>query len=201
MDRGSVMLVAGGVLLAAGFVAASWWESSQRPDPILEFPVSFSEQFSPVVVDEGHLEEGDNETYAFRIDDLNVSWTETRLVWEEDSGEVSTFRVNVTSPWGQTWTNETRDEVVVVRVDVVEVPQGGWVNATGVGEADASAFQRFASERGMGLWEVEVTLVEAPGQRPIPGSSIETRPDGDNSYDLQFRYAFFEGTVGGTPRG
>lgn len=195
MGRGLLVLVLGGLALAAGFVSATWWESSQRPAPVVEFPVSWSTELSPSVVHDGHLEEGNNESYAFTVRDANITWTETRLVWEEDSGETSTFRVNVTSPWGETWTNETNDEIVVVEVHVAEVPGASSVNATSQAEATDSAYNRFVSVRGQGTWEVEVTLVEAPGQRPVPGSDVETQPDGDNDYQIQFRYETYQASV------
>lgn len=201
MDKGVVLLVAGGVGLAAGLGVVAWLEGSQAGPALLMFPVSWSEEASPPASHEGFLEEGEEESFTFGVEEANVSWTETRLVWEEDSGERSTFRVNVTAPNGTVWSNETREEVVVVRAGGAPVPEERRVNATSHDAAMRSMAERFTDERGLGTWTVTVTLVEAPGQRPVPGLDVETQPDGDQDYQVQFRYGYYEAVVDPRPLG
>lgn len=195
MERRTVILAAAGVLLVAALAGVLWVEAEEGPEPVVAFPVDWETERSTPVTHEDELEEGGSETYEFRVEAANLTRIEARLVWEDDAGAPDRFRLNLTTPQGRTMSNESPNGTVALDADVSAVPGERTVNATGLAEARETAQRRHGTDAGQGTWTVTVTLVSAPGQRPVPGSQLEIEEDGSNSYQLGFSYETYAAQV------
>lgn len=188
MDRRHGAAIVVGILLAGALAGVLWAEAREGPDPVLAFPASWSTETSQPATHEDELDEGESETYTFAVTQRNLTRAEARLVWEDDSGGRDRFRVNLTTPDGQLYTNASMNGTIGLPVEVAQVPEASTVNGTDLAAARQRAQDRYASTLGQGTWTVQVTLESAPGQRPVPGQEVEVEGDGSNSYQLQFAY-------------
>lgn len=199
MERRTVILAAAGVLLLAALAGVLWAEGQESPSPVVAFPVTWDTERASPVTNEGELEEGESESYAFQIEEANLTTVATRLIWEDDGGGRDRFRLNLTTPQGRTFSNASANGTVTLRANVTQVPTESSVNATGLAEAREQTVRRHGSTAGQGVWTVTVTLTSAPGQRPVPGSDVEIEEDGSNSYQLVFAYETFAAQVQAPP--
>lgn len=199
MERRTVILAATGVVLLAALAGVLWAEGQEGPSPVVTFPVTWDTERTSPVTNEGELEEGESESYAFQVEQANVTTVATRLVWEDDGGGRDRFRLNLTTPQGRTFSNASANGTLALRANVTQVPTERAVNATGLAEAREQTVRRHGSTAGQGVWTVTVTLTSAPGQRPVPGSDVEIEEDGSNSYQLVFAYETFAAQVQAPP--
>lgn len=196
MERTVLVGVAGGVLLAATLVGVLYLEAGDAPEPSLAFELAWSTEQGPSATQSGTLQEGENATLPAAVQEPNVTEVEVRLVWQDDVGDRDRFRLNVTPPEGAMRTNTSRNGTVVLRFPFASVPNATQINASSRPAARELVAERFGTTAGVGNWTVQVTLVSAPGQRPVSEApQLETEPDGENTYRLRFSYDRYVGTL------
>lgn len=202
MDRKVLVGIGAGVFLAATLVGALFIEASNDPAPRLAFPLTWTTEEGPATTQRGELQEGENETVPVGLSARNVTEVQVRLVWQDDGGERDRFRLTVAPPDGPERSNESRNGSIVLRFRLGSVPVATTVNGTTHAEAVERATSRFSSSQGTGNWTTRVTLLEAPGVRPVAEApQLETQPDGNNTYRLRFSYESYRAQVGPQPRG
>lgn len=183
------------LVLAAAFVGALALTGGEADAQPLAYDVSWPVEQGPATTRSDELREGQSETYTFELERANVTNVTVVLEWEDDVGEPDTFHMEVTAPNGTTVANASANETIRFPFDVADPPELETVEATN----RSLARERLADEstdEGQGTWQVEVTLEEAPGRRPIPGAQLETEPDGGNGYQLTFAHDAFHGELG-----
>lgn len=195
MDR-RLILGAAGLALLAALVAVLAFTGSQAEDQTLAYNVSWTVEPGPATTRSGELEEGRNETYAFPLDRANITEVTVQLAWQDDVGQPDKFLVEATPPGGDPLANASRNGTVNLTFPIQAPPEMGVVEASNRSQAHERIAQEAAREAN-GTWEIEVTLEDAPGRRPVPGASdVETEPDGSNSYELTFAHEAYHAELG-----
>lgn len=194
MDR-RVLVGAVGVVLLAALVAVLAFTGSEADEGPLAYGVEWPVEPGPATTRTGELEEGRNETYSFELDRPNVTEVRLELAWEDDVGEPDRFQLRAVPPNGTPVTNASRNGTLNVTFELQPPPETATVEAENRSQARQRLDER-ATRAGAGTWEVQVTLEEAPGRRPVPGADLETEPDGSNSYELTFAHQAFHAELG-----
>lgn len=194
MDR-RVLVGAVGVVLLAALVAVLAFTGSEADGRPLAYDVEWPVEPGPSTTRSGTLEEGRNASYTFELDRPNVTEVRLQLSWEDDSGDPDRFQLRAAPPNGTAVTNASRNETINLTFELQQPPGLDTVEAQNRSQAQQQVAQR-ATRAGGGVWEVEVTLEEAPGRRPVPGADLETEPDGSNSYELTFAHEAFHAELG-----
>lgn len=199
MDR-RVWVAAIALLLVVTFGAVLAFTGEEADATPLAYGVDWSIDQGPSTVREDELEEGRNDTYTFELERANLTTVSINLSWEDDVGEPDRFSLWVAPPEGEPKTNTSSNETVTLRFPIQDPPALDTVEALDREEA-RTRLNEEASTDGQGTWRVRVTLEEAPGRRPIPQApSLETQPDGANSYEVTFGHqAFFSDLGDPTP--
>lgn len=191
-----VVIGAGALLLLAALVGVLAFTSDEADTQPLAYPVTWALEPGPSTTRSDTLEEGRNETYTFELSRPNVTRVTVRLNWTDDVGDPDRFRVRAVPPNGSPAVNESTNGSVTLPFDVAVVP----TSSTVTGESEAEARNRTleeATDAGQGAWQVRVTLLEAPGRRPVAEApQLETEPDGSNGYNLTFAHRAFHAELG-----
>jgi len=186
METRHVVGAAAALALVLALAGVLWAEAREAPEPLVGFEATWTTEAADPFTGSGELEEGESAEYAVLVPEANLTRAEARLVWEDDSGQPDRFRVNVTTSEDRLHTNASRNGTVTVSVNGSQVPEASTVEATDRDEARERAVDRYTSTVGQGTWTIQVTLEDAPGQRPVPGSQVELDEDGSNDFQLQF---------------
>jgi len=195
MDR-RVWLGAAALALLAGLVAVLAFTGGDADATALAYGVEWSLEEGPATVEEGELEEDRNRTHTFELSRANVTEVTVRLNWTDDVGEPDEFRMEVRPPNGTPITNTSRNETIETALELRPVPQLDIVEAVNRSMARQQVDQA-ASEEGQGTWEIQVSLEDAPGRRPVSEApDLETEPDGSNSYQVTFSHRVFYAELG-----
>lgn len=194
MDRRLVFGAAGLVLLAGlvGVLAFSGEEAETQP---LVYNVSWPVEPGPAVLRTDELQENRSERYAFELNRPNVTRVTVRLNWTDDVGDADRFRVRVVPPEGQPVVNESANGSLAVRLPLATPPAVNAVSAENRSHVRSQLLDE-ARETGRGTWQVNVTLLEAPGRRPVAQApQLETEPDGSSEYNLTFAHRAFHAEI------
>lgn len=194
MDR-RVLVGAVGVVLLAALVAVLAFTGSEADGRSLAYDVEWPVEPGPATTRSGQLEEGRNDSYTFELDRPNVTEVRLQLTWEDDGGQPDRFQLRAAPPNGTAVTNASRNETINLTFELQQPPELATVEAENRSQAQQQVAQQ-ATRAGAGVWEVEVTLEDAPGRRPVPGADLETEPDGSNSYELTFAHDAFHAELG-----
>jgi hypothetical protein len=195
MDR-RVLVVAAAAVLVAALVAVLAFSGSEAGNQPLAYNVEWPVEPGPSTTRSDELAEGRNETYTFELARANVTEVTVTLTWEDDTGEPDRFSLEVRPPNGTPATNASRNGTIELAFPLQTAPQQGSLEAQNRSQAREQADEQ-ATDRGRGDWEVQVTLEDAPGRRPVPGAEdVETEPDGSNSYELTFAHEAFHAELG-----
>lgn len=179
-------------LALVGVLALTGGEAEDRP---LAYDVAWLVEQGPATTREDELEEGRSQTYTFDVRQANVTNVSVRLDWDDDVGQPDTFTVEVRPPEDPAAVNTSENETIDLRFAVGQAPRLAVLEATNRSQARDRVAEE-ASSAGQGSWEIEVTLEDAPGHRPLPGTQLETEPDGANDYELTFTYDVFHAEIG-----
>ncbi len=192
-----VVGIVGGAVLLAGMIGVFVYEAQNAPAPSLTFPVRWSVDDGSQVQRNGELEEGQEQDFGFNLSRPNATSVQIRLTWQDDVGQPDRFNLTITNPaTQQTETFSSTNETISVTYPLNPVPEVANVTATDASQARQMLTEEHTSRLGQAIWPATVTLVSAPGQRPIPqAGSIETQPDGQNSFQISFSYDAYRGTV------
>lgn len=191
-----MILGAAGLVLAAALVAVLAFTGGEAEDTPLAYEVSWPVEPGPATVRSSQLDEGRNESYQFALDRSNVTEVTVRLGWDDDVGEADRFRLRVTPPNGSPVEETSRNESINLTFEFNDPPDLDSVEASNRSEANQRIRQE-ATDAGRGTWQAHVTLMDAPGRRPVPeASQLETEPDGSNRYNVTFAHQAFYAELG-----
>ncbi len=197
MERQVLVGIIAGVVLLGGLVGVFMYEARNAPEPSLTYPVRWSVDDGGQVQRSERLEEGQEADFSFNVSQPNATQVRVRLTWQDDVGQPDRFNLTVTNPATQrTETLSSTNGTISVSYPLTPVPGTANVTASDADAARQAVASEHTSHLGQTTWPVTVTLVSAPGQRPVPqAGSIETQPDGANRFQLTFSYEVYRATI------
>lgn len=192
-----VVGIVGGAVLLAGMIGVFIYEAQNAPATSLTFPVRWTVDDASQVQRNGQLDEGQERDLRFNLSRSNATSAQIRLTWEDDVGQPDRFNLTITNPaTQQTETFSSTNGTISVTYPLNPVPEVANVTAEDASQARQRLAEEHTGRLGQAIWPATVTLVDAPGQRPVPqAGSIETQPDGQNSFQISFSYEAYRGTV------
>lgn len=192
-----VVGIVGGAVLLVGMIGVFLYEAQNAPTPNLTFPVRWSVDDGSQVQRNGELEEDEEQDFSFDLPRPNATRVQIQLTWEDDVGQPDRFNLTITNPaTQQTETFSSDNGTISVTYPLNPVPEVANVTAAEASQARQMIADEHTGQLGQATWPATVTLVSAPGQRPVPqAGSIETQPDGENSFRISFSFEIYRGTV------
>ncbi len=147
-----------------------------------------------------HLDEGDSLLVTREITYCNMTKLVFNLTWDDDIPILGPpndeFMINITSPDGFSQEKSENDQLISISFPTVgtmnEVPEDFDMGAETIEILEQILADMFTSDNGMGEWEVNITLVDAPG---IINGPIDTDDGNDFIMSVSCLYYVAEITV------
>lgn len=134
---------------------------------------------------QGSVAVGESFVYPLDVSVLNVTAIRAALEWTDDVGAADRFEVSFRGPRGQEGEPTAGDTgSLVAAMPVAQTPRAEDLRASDERALRRGAAMSYASSDALGLWVVDVRLVEAPGLG-VPGAPAELQPDGQNAFSLR----------------
>lgn len=130
----------------------------------------------------GRASEGTATTVPFSISTLNVTSVVFELSWTDDVGAPDEFELRV-----QNQSVRSADGKARLEFASLAIPPGRSRELAPNGEEAAA---RASAPVAGPAWSVEVLLVSAPGESPVPG--VVVRADGQNEWTLSSVVSFYK---------
>lgn len=190
-------LVSASIILIIIFSLISLIKYPKETKPINEYEITFSEYQLDTINESGETYVNEPTKIIENISQLNITKVIFILTWVDDITSSSgpggiyipfgcedTFRLNITDPNGNTYTNESKDRIIKIPIKFNDLLD----NQTKRGKSERKIYDFFKNENGTGKWIIDIICTEATG-----GGCLYN--DLGNDWNLSIEFHYYKGEI------